>query len=114
MVVFAADINTTTLFLTSGATVVAAIFGSSVLTAWITQRSQRPLTAAQAQGEQADAAAVIITASNEFVRNVVDRVEKLELKVRYLEMNQARLIAQLVEAGIKPDLVTMPLHIDDS
>lgn len=102
-------VNTTTLFLTSGATIVAAIFGSSVLTAWITQRAQRPLTKAQAQSEQADAAAVIVNVSNEFVKNVVERVAMLERKVNLLEANQARLVAQLHEAGIEPDLV----HIFD-
>lgn len=91
-----------------GATIVTAILGSSVLTAWITQRMQRPLTLATAKGEDADAAAVIVTASNEFVKNVVERVTLLEQKVLHLEANQGRLIAQLVQAGIEPDLIPNP------
>lgn len=88
-----------------GATIVTAILGSSVITAWITQRAQRPLTLATAKGEDADAAAVIMAASSDFVRSVLDRVVLLEAKVQHLEQNQSRLIQQLVAAGIEPDLL---------
>lgn len=91
-----------------GATVVTAILGSSVITAWITTRTQRPLTMAQARGEDADAAAVIMTASTEFITSVVSRVALLESKVQHLEQNQSRLIQQLVAAGIEPDLMPTP------
>lgn len=94
--------------LAGGGTLVAAVLGSSVLTAWITTRSQRTLLVAQARGEDADAAAVIVSASSEFVRNVVERVTLLEQKVQHLEQNQARLVKQLVAAGIEPDLI--PMH----
>lgn len=91
-----------------GATIVTAILGSSVITAWITQRAQRPLTLATAKGEDADAAAVIMTASSDFVKNVLDRVLLLEAKVQHLEQNQGRLVAQLVAAGIEPNLLPSP------
>lgn len=95
-----------------GATIVTAIFGSSVITAWITSKAQRPLTTAQAAGEQADAAAVIMAASNELVKNVVARLAALETKVQYLEANQARLVTQLVKEGVEPDLLPMPRLFD--
>lgn len=102
----------TSLLFGFGATVVTAILGSSVITAWITSRAQKQLTSAQARGEEADAAAAIVGASTEFVKNVVDRVTALEQKVIHLEANQARLIAQLHAHGIEPDLIPAPAPFD--